>query len=193
MIIDISQEVLSCKVYPGDPVPTIEKLEDMEKNDVYNLSAFSMCTHNGTHVDAPAHFLKDGKTIDEIALDYFVGDCYVAHANGELSAEDAVVIMTAAREMKARKRILLKGNLTVTAEAARVFAESGIKLLGNESQSVGPEDAPMEVHKILLEAGVILLEGIVLNDVEEGKYFLSAAPLNIAGCEGTPCRAYLMK
>lgn len=193
MIIDISQEILSCKVYPGDPAPTVEKLEDMGKGDIYNLTAFSMCAHNGTHVDTPAHFLKDGKTIDDIPLEYFVGDCYVARGEGELSAEDAMMVMTAAREAKARKRILLAGNLTVTADAAYVFAEAGLKLLGNESQSVGPEDAPMEVHKILLEAGVVLLEGIVLSDVEEGKYFLNAAPLNIAGCEGAPCRAYLMK
>lgn len=193
MIIDISQEILSCKVYPGDPVPKVEVLCDMEKGDTYNLSAFSMCAHNGTHVDAPAHFLKEGKTIDEISLDYFVGDCYVAHATGELSVAEVIRIMDAARKAGARDRILLAGDVVVTAEAARAFAEAGIKLLGNESQSVGPEDAPMEVHKILLGARVVLLEGIVLKEVEEGKYFLNAAPLNMKGCEGMPCRAYLIK
>ncbi len=190
MIIDISQEILSCKVYPGDPEPVAEKICDIENGEVYNLTAFSMCAHNGTHVDAPAHFLKDGKTIEAMSLEYFVGDCYVARAEGALSAADAKRILDIANGIE---RILLAGDLIVTADAARVFAETGIKLLGNESQSVGPEDAPMEVHKILLEAGVVLLEGIVLKDVEEGKYFLSAAPLNIAGCEGAPCRAYLMK
>ena len=190
MIIDISQEILSCKVYTGDPEPVAEKICDMEKGEVYNLTIFSMCAHNGTHVDAPAHFLKDGKTIDELPLDYFVGDCYVARAEGMLSAADVEKILDAAKGIE---RILLAGDLTVTADAAHIFAEAGVKLLGNESQSVGPEDAPMEVHKILLEADVILLEGIVLKDVEEGKYFLNAAPLNIAGCEGAPCRAYLIK
>lgn len=190
MIIDISQEILSCKVYPGDPEPVVEKICDMEKGEVYNLTAFSMCAHNGTHVDAPAHFWEDGKTIDELPLEYFVGDCYVAHENGKLSAADARRILDITDGIE---RILLAGDLVVTAEAAHFFAEAGIKLLGNESQSVGPEEAPMEVHKILLEAGVVLLEGIVLKDVEEGKYFLNAAPLNIAGCEGAPCRAYLLK
>ena len=193
MIIDISQEILSCKVYPGDPTPKVEVLCDMEKGDIYNLTAFSMCSHNGTHVDAPAHFLKDGKTIDQISLEYFVGDCYVAHASGELSVVDVIRIMDAARKAGVRDRILLAGDVVVTAEAASAFAEAGIKLLGNESQSVGPEDAPMEVHKILLEAGVVLLEGIVLKEVEEGKYFLNAAPLNVKGCEGMACRAYLIK
>ena len=65
-------------------------------------------------------------------------------------------------------------------------------LLGNESQTVGPENAPMEVHLILLGAQVVLLEGIVLTDVAEGVYFLSAAPLHLGGCDGAPCRAYLM-
>ena len=80
----------------------------------------------------------------------------------------------------------------MTADAARVFAKAGILLIGNESQTVGPEDAPMEVHLILLGAETVLLEGIVLTDVPEGKYFLNAAPLNLGGCDGAPCRAYLM-
>ena len=64
MIYDISQELFSCAVYPGDPAPTREVLADMEKGDIINLTAFSMCAHNGTHLDAPAHFVKGGKTVD---------------------------------------------------------------------------------------------------------------------------------
>ena len=80
----------------------------------------------------------------------------------------------------------------VTAEAAGVFAEAHLRLLGNEGQSVGPEDAHMAVHKCLLGAGVALLEGIVLTEVAQGRYFLSAAPLKLAGSDGAPCRAYLI-
>ena len=86
----------------------------------------------------------------------------------------------------------MKGKAVVTAEAARVFAEKGIKLFGNESQTVGPENAPMEVHLIMLGAEVVLLEGIRLADVEEGVYLLHAAPLNLGGAEGAPCRATLI-
>ena len=78
-------------------------------------------------------------------------------------------------------------------DAARVFADKGIYLLGNESQTVGPEDAPMEVHKILLSKDVVLLEGLRLSNIEQGEYFLSAAPINIAGSDGAPCRAVLIK
>ncbi len=192
-IIDISQEVLSCAVYPGDPAPQAEKIVSMENGEVYNLSAFSMCAHNGTHVDAPFHFLNSGKTIEQISLDSFVGMCYVAEHTGQVSEEDAGAIMMRAKKAEAEERILIAGDVTVTAEAAKVFADAGIKLIGNEGQTIGPEDAPMEVHKILLEKEVVLLEGIVLNGVREGRYFLNAAPLNLKGFDGAPCRAYLIE
>ena len=80
----------------------------------------------------------------------------------------------------------------MTAEAAKVFAEAGIKLYGNESQTVGPLDAPMEVHLCMLGAEIVLLEGIRLSEVSEGKYLLNAAPINLGGADGAPCRAILM-
>ena len=85
------------------------------------------------------------------------------------------------------------GGGLLTAEAAEVFASSGLWLLGNEGQTVGPPEAPMQVHLILLGAGTALLEGVMLTDVPEGVYELHAAPLNLAGSDGAPCRAYLMK
>ena len=193
MIIDISQEVLSSKVWPGDPVPQAETLCDMKKGDLYNLTKLSMCAHNGTHVDAPRHFIADGKTIEQLPLEAFVGDCYVARHEGDVTAQDAEQILRCADEASAPKRILIAGKATVTAEAAQVFTQADLLLIGNESQTVGPENAPMQVHLILLGAGIVLLEGVVLTNVEPGRYFLSAAPLNFAGCEGSPCRAFLIK
>ena len=72
-IYDISQEVFTCKVYPGDPAPQKETLSAMERGDLYNLTIFSMCAHNGTHIDAPSHFLKHGKTVDELDPSAFLG------------------------------------------------------------------------------------------------------------------------
>ena len=192
-MIDISQEVFSCQVYPGDPVPQSEKMKQMEQGERYNLSCLFMCVHNGTHVDAPSHFLRYGKTIDQLPPEVFVGECFVARHQGEFTAEDAGIVLQKATEAGAAERILIAGDATVTADAAKVFASSKVRLVGNESQSVGPPDAPMEVHLILLEAEVVLLEGIVLKNVAEGKYFLSALPLKLAGLEGSPCRAYLLE
>ncbi len=188
-IYDISQEVFSCAVYPGDPEPEKQTLYSTREGDLYNLTSFAMCAHNGTHIDAPFHFLSRGKTVDQMDLSHFVGDCYVARCRGDLTAEDAARILAAAARAQ---RILIAGEATVTAEAAEVFAAAGILLLGCEGQTVGPEDAPMQVHLILLNREIALLEGIVLNDVPEGRYFLSAAPLNLAGTDGAPCRAFLI-
>lgn len=192
MVYDISQEVLSCKVYPGDPVPVIREESRMSEGALYNLTSFSMCAHNGTHVDAPFHFINEGKTIEQVAIEAFVGDCYVVWHNGDVTKKDAQDILEKAKKVGASERILIAGKAVVTAEAAQEFAKANIKLIGNESQTVGPENAPMEVHKILLGAEVVLLEGIVLTDVSEGKYLLCAAPLNLAGCDGAPCRAVLI-
>ena len=188
-IYDISQEVFSCAVYPGDPKPQAQVLCSYAAGDVYHLTAFSMCAHNGTHIDAPFHFLPGGKTVEQLDLSIFVGDCYLARHSGDVTAADAAHILKKAAGIP---RILLGGPLTVTAEAAEVFADGGICLLGNEGQYVGPENAPMAVHKILLGKNIALLEGIVLINIPEGRYFLSAAPLNLAGSDGSPCRAYLI-
>lgn len=192
-VIDITQEILSCNVYPGDPVPEGERIKSMDEGECYNLSYFSMCAHNGTHIDAPFHFIKGGKTVDEIPCDSFAGDCFVVYHDGDMTAADAHNALAKAQKSGAGERILIAGNATVTAEAARVFAKSGVKLIGNESQTVGPKDAPMEVHLILLGADIVLLEGIVLKGVPEGRYFLSALPLNLAGFDGAPCRACLIE
>lgn len=193
-IYDISQEVFSCRVYPGDPTPKKTVLSSMEKGELYNLTEFSMCAHNGTHIDAPFHFIKDGKTVDSIDLSSFVGMAYVAEHSGVVTADDALKIIEKAKAQndEAAKRILIKGDSEISAEAAKVFTDSGILLLGNESQTVGPESAPMEVHKILLSADVVLLEGIRLAEVSEGVYLLNAAPLNLSGADGSPCRAVLI-
>ena len=188
-IYDISQEVLSCAVYPGDPKPQAQVLCSYAAGDVYHLTAFSMCAHNGTHIDAPFHFLPDGKTVEQLDLSIFVGQCYLARHSGDVTAADAAAVLKKAAGIP---RILLGGPLTVTEEAAEVFADGGICLLGNEGQSVGPENAPMAVHKILLGKNIALLEGIVLTNIPEGRYFLSAAPLNLSGSDGSPCRAYLI-
>lgn len=192
MVFDISQEVFSCRVFPGDPAPEQRRIMETANGDICNLTAISMCAHNGTHIDAPYHFLENGKTVDRISLSVFVGDCFVAKCTGNLTAESAAEILRAAEKAGAAERILIAGKAVVTAEAARVFAAAGVLLLGNESQTFGPEDAPAEVHHILLSAGIVLLEGIVLNGIPAGKYFLSAAPLNLGGCDGAPCRAYLI-
>lgn len=200
-IFDISQEVFSCAVFPGDPSP--EKFVQMKisEGEICNLSALKMCAHNGTHVDAPFHFIDDGKTVNEVDLKRFVGYAYVISHNGEVTSDDAKKMIEQAKSASSSceitdcdcyNRILVKGDATVTEDAAKVFADNKILLFGNESQTVGPMDSPMAVHLIMLGAEIVLLEGIRLSEVEDGVYFLNSAPLNLGGCDGAPCRALLM-
>lgn len=193
-IIDISQEIFTCAVYPDDRRP--ERLADlrMDRGDGYNLTSFQMCAHNGTHVDAPFHFLPEGGTAENIPLEKTVGPCYVTVQEAELDAEAAERILNAAAQANplAAKRILIKGKGLVTEAAARVFAAAKLDLIGVEGLSVGPEEAPKAVHQVLLREEVVLLEGLRLDDAEERVYFLSAAPLNLSGSDGAPCRAILI-
>lgn len=192
---DISQGVFSGKVFPGDPVPQKDSILSIERGDMCNLTALSMCAHNGTHIDAPRHFINNGRAVDELPLEVFVGKAYVARRRGDIDADVAREILASAEEADAEcaQRILLAGELTVTADAARVFADAQVLLVGNEAQTVGPADAPREVHLTLLGAGAALLEGIRLDAVAEGVYFLSCAPLCLENADGAPCRAILIE
>lgn len=195
MIYDITQPLPGCEVYPGDPKPQMQALSRMEDGALYNLTAISLCAHNGTHIDAPRHFYRDGKPVDQIPLEKCIGPAYVITHNAALTAADAREILAQARSLcaDAARRILLKGSAVVTLEAAQVFAQAGIDLIGNESQTVGPEDGPMAVHLVLLKEEIVLLEGIRLAHVPDGVYLLNCAPLNLTGADGAPCRAILLE
>lgn len=195
MIYDISQPLFSCQVFPGDARPVRTTVRSLDRGDLYNLTDLSLCVHNGTHVDAPLHFIRGGKGIDRMPLQKFIGLSFVAEHRGPVTGEDAQSILARAGAVspEAQRRILIKGEATVTLEAAQVFAAAGIDLIGNESQTVGPEDSPMAVHLTLLGAEVVLLEGIRLGAVPEGMYYLNCAPLNLEDTDGAPCRAVLVE
>lgn len=193
MLYDITQPLFDSVVFPGDPAPVRTVACDMEKGDLYNLTYLSMCAHNGTHVDAPFHFYRDGKGVDGIALEKCVSPAYVASHDGEVTAADAEKLLARARAAhpEAAKKLLLRGNAVMTTEGAEVLAREGIDLIGVEPQSVGPEKAPMAVHLVLLKKEIVILEGIRLKDVEDGVYMLYCAPLNLTATDGAPCRAIL--
>lgn len=193
-IYDISQEVFECSTYASDPTPKREVIYSMNDGSFYNLSAFYMCTHNGTHIDAPAHFIKKGATIDKLSLDKMVGTAYVCYHNGLVKGDDAERIMRDAHEACGDdvRIVLIRGRAAVSFEAAQVFAYEQLTLLGCEFQSIAAGDMVFPVHRLLLDKGVLILEGLRLDFVNPGKYFLCAVPLNLGNCEGSPCRAILI-
>ncbi len=187
-IYDITQEVFSCVVFPGDLSPQKKQVLKIAEGAICNLTEISMCAHNGTHMDAPYHFIDEGKKIDEIDLYKVIGEALVVAHDGDLTEKD----VTEAIKEDAPKRILFKGKTVVTLEAAKALNRLGVVLVGVESQTVGPEDGPMAVHLELLGKEVVLLEGIRLSEVPEGTYFLNTAPLKLGGIDGAPCRAVLI-
>ena len=179
-MIDITQEVFSGAVYPGDTPPTYRRVTSLEKGDGCTLTDISMCAHNGTHIDAPAHFIRGSKTVEEIDLSRCVGRCLVRDFAGEVRAEDVQGV--------AAERLLLRGACTLTEGAARVLA-ARCRLVGVEAQSVGGE----EVHRILLGAEVAVLEGLDLRGAPAGEYILCALPVKLGGSDGAPVRAVLFE
>jgi arylformamidase len=186
-IIDISQELFSCNVYPGDTPPAFERVKTVER-DQYNLTNITLCVHNGTHIDAPRHFIAGGKAVDGLDLSVFYGKCTVAEFSGAVGADDVAPVLATCRE-----RLLWKGDCEISGAAAELIAKSRVRLVGVESQSVGNADAPMSVHLILLGAGIIPLEGLNLSAAAPGEYTLAAFPLNMSGSDGSPVRAVLIE
>lgn len=175
-IYDITQELFSCHVYPGDTTPTFRQVQSLEAGHACNLTDLTLCAHNGTHIDAPSHYIQNGKNIDQLPLDIFIGPAFVSDG------------IPSAHALFGTPRLLIKGEKPLTEADASLLCSCNLQLVGVEPQSVGSP----EVHRILLSAGIILLEGIVLSAVSEGHYTLIAPPLNLGGREGAPCRAILI-
>jgi arylformamidase len=175
-IIDISQELLSCAVYPGDSAPSAKRVKTV-KQDKYNLTVLSMCVHNGTHIDAPLHFLDGGKAVHELPVEIFYGKCTVADASDPFS--DVL--------KRCGERLLLKGTKEFSVLEIEALAQAGVRLIGIEGQTIGD----MDVHIAALSAGIVPLEGLRLAEVPPGEYTLCAFPINIAGSDGAPVRAVL--
>ncbi len=193
-IYDISQELYGSVVFPSDPAPSRKTLASIKEGSLYNLTQITMCAHNGTHIDAPKHFIEEGKGIDEIALERVVGKCFVFEMNGEIGEKEALDMLERAKKVskECAKRILIKGNAVLNESGANALKDK-ILLYGNESQTVGGEGNIVTIHRTLLKEEVVLLEGIRLNEVSEGEYFLFSAPVSLKGGDGSPCRAILVK
>ena len=192
-VYDISTELRSAPIYPGDTETRLTRVKSIAKGDLYNLTAVTASLHTGTHIDSPAHFLADGMTVDEIELDTFMGGCRVVAVNGyrdDLTGADIEKLVP-----PGTTRVLFKtlGDCKLTRSAAFALVSAGVRLVGIDAQSVAPSDDEMAVHKELMLAGIAILEGLTLRHVQSGVYTLMALPLKIEGVEGAPCRAILMK
>lgn len=190
ILYDISTDLLSAKVYPGDPEPKSEQIFSMENDDMYNLSKIDICTHIGTHIDAPLHFCQYGNSIDKMRLSTFYGKCTVISFNGIITGEDMERLLP-----YCRKRIIFHGKSKafLSSSAAFVLAQSDVMLVGTDALSIAPDFEEAKTHSELAKANIAVLEGLDLSGIKDGDYTLCAFPIKLAGLEAAPCRAILME
>ena len=200
-LIDISMPLRNGMAHwPGDPAPRIERLMDRRRGDPCTLTMLTVSAHTGTHVDAPAHYLRGGRTVDEMDLAGLVGPARVleiADAAAVTAAElarhrirrgDRVLLRTRNSLIGAGRR-LLTDYVALAEDAARFLAERGVLAVGIDALSVDPPDRDA-AHLALLEAGIWIIEGLRLGGVPAGRYELLCLPLRLA-TEGAPARALL--
>jgi len=190
IIHDISQEIFSAAIFPGDAAPTKRTLMSLDKEipDICQLSEITLGSHTGTHMDAPRHFYKDGKCIDQIDLDKCVGACKVVEADGVITVNEMDDLLK-----DGTQRILIRGNIEITLEVAKLLTSKKIKCIGVEGLTIGPLSAPKDVHLELLGQEVVMIEGLRLAGVKPGNYILAAQPLKLGGLDGSPLRAILIE
>jgi arylformamidase len=194
--------------WPGDPTFETRLVDAIAGGEAANVSWIGMGAHSGTHVDAPLHFFDDGAAVETLPLDVLIGPCVVTELPGRglIRAADLAALNLPA----GLTRLLLKtansalwhaaaGGFRpdfagLAPDAAAWIVEHGIRLVGVDYLSVEPYPAPREhpVHKTLLGAGVVILEGTDLSETPPGDYLLVCLPLKIIGLEGAPARAVLM-
>jgi arylformamidase len=187
--------------FPGDPAIGFERVG--QAPDPFHLTSLHFGSHAGTHIDAPAHLLKHGATVDAIPLESLIGACRVIdmrHRTGAITASDLK-----RQDLAGTRRLLLRTNNSalwkkagfsetytgMSAAAASYLVQLGIQLVGIDYLSVEPFHGGGEVHRILFEAGVVILEGLDLAGVDPGEFELICLPLKLAGIDGAPCRAVL--
>ena len=193
-------------VWPGDPPVDLQRVSKMEEGDICNVTRMNISVHTGTHVDAPYHFLPKGKTVETLDLKTLTGRAYVADLPNvdRITAAD----IEAAGIPPRTKRVLFKTRnsnhwakghtdfnthfVAISPDGAKYLVERGVKLVGVDYLSVAAFEEPTPTHQTLLKAGVVIVEGLDLSKVAQGRYTFYCLPLKIANSDGAPARAMLI-
>jgi arylformamidase len=187
-------------VWPGDPEFSLEPDSRMLDGASCNTSVLRLSTHTGTHCDAPWHFIDGGQRLHEVDTSVFFGEAAVIACSGvdTVHADDLgpgplperILLRTRNSEF-APDTPFRKDFTGVAEDAARRIAEEGVRLAGIDYLSIAPYKASGPTHRILLENGVFIVEGLLLGDVAPGTYPFVVLPLPVRGADGAPCRAFI--
>ena len=207
-IYDISLPIYAgMPLWPGDPGVVVERVNKMEEGAESNVSRLSLGVHTGTHIDAPYHFLGGSSLrVEQLSLKTLTGRAYVLDLP---DVERITASVLEAAEIPPRTRRLLfktrnssfwgdktlgfqEDFVAISPDGAQHLVERGVRLVGIDYLSVAPYKESVATHRILLEGGVVVVEGLDLSRIEQGRYTLHCLPLKIADCEGAPARAILI-
>lgn len=193
--------------WPGDPSVVLERVSKMEEGASANVSRIVMGVHTGTHVDAPLHFISDGKPVDGLSLRMLTGRAYVLRLPDSVDLITAKVLEKAEIPPRTRRllfrtrnsniweqgdRVFKEDFVGISADAADLLVKRGVKLVGVDYLSVAPFHDSAPTHKILLKAGVVVVEGLNLGGITQGRYTLYCLPIKLEGSDGAPARAILV-
>jgi arylformamidase len=193
-------------VYPGDTPFNADRPRAIARGDDYNLTRLQISAHAGTHVDAPLHFIEGSPAVAHLPLEALIGPAFVVDATG-ISADIDAATLARLDVPAGVSRLLFKtpnsrlwdldefseSFFGITAAAAGMLLALGVQLVGIDYLSLAPASDPASAHVTLLQAGIVILEGIDLRAVEPGPYQLVCLPLLIEDCEGAPARAVLLR
>jgi arylformamidase len=206
-ILDISVPIRpGMAVWPGDTPVALQRTSSMADGAHANGSRIDLGVHTGTHVDAPLHFIADGSGVDRVPLDALIGPALVVdatvidrHLDADVLAgldighgDERVLLKTSNSELWASDRFETS-YLGITEDGAHWLVEHGVRLVGIDYLSIAPYGQSVPTHRVLLGAGVAILEGTDLRGVEGGAYELICAPLRIVDADGAPARAFLVR
>jgi len=194
--------------WPGDPPVDLHPVTSMDAGAHANVSRLMCGVHAGTHVDAPHHFLNNHQTVESLPLDVLTGPAQVVQIPDEVGIISAQALEKAAIPAGTERLLLKTRNsqrwargektfdlefLAVSEDGAKWLVQQGIKLIGIDYLSIAPYKEGGPTHRALLEAGVVILEGLDLSAISPGEYALYCLPLKLVGSDGAPARTILVK
>lgn len=192
-------------VWPGDPPVQLERMEAIASGANANVSRLACGVHTGTHVDAPLHFIDGAPGVESLPLKLLTGRAYVVNLPSAKVIDEAtleaaglpprtrrVLFRTRNSELWTKEKAFQTNFVAVDASGARWLVKKGVQLVGVDYLSVAPYGQSKETHRVLLEAGVVIIEGLDLSRVTQGRYSLYCLPLKLMGSDGAPARVILV-
>jgi arylformamidase len=194
-------------VWPDDPPVELSRISSIADGDEANVTRIQMAVHTGTHIDAPCHFIEGADSVEDVSIDMLTGRAYVLHVDDDVDLITKELLENSSIPPRTKRVLFRTRNshhwnsphttfdreyVALDSEGAAYMIQRGVKLVGVDYLSVAPFTDTVPTHQTLLEAGIVVVEGLDLSQVAQGRYTLYCLPLKIEGADGAPARAILI-